>query len=277
MRLRVDHQTRFQFGAPTRSIIQSLRLNPRNHEGQHVADWRIDVDADCRLKESEDAFGNWTHMLSAEGPLDTLQIAIGGEVEIFDTAGVLREAAERLPVDLFLRDTRLTSADKGLRDFADATAGHESETLSKLHALLDQIHTTFKVESGSHADTHKLADVVAARAGTSADLAHVFIAAARHFAVPARCVGGYCLDRQGEGSKPQELTSAQSMSLHLWAEAHVSGIGWIGFDPSCGYCPRDTHVRVAVGLDGLGASPIRCAGNSGSNDTVDSKIFITAV
>ncbi len=36
---------------------------------------------------------------------------------------------------------------------------------------------------------------------------------------------------------------------HAWAEAHVDGYGWIGFDCANGLCPIDTHVRIAVGLD----------------------------
>lgn len=275
MRLSVRHDTHFRYAAPNRGIIQSLRLHPRNHEGQHVAGWRIDVDADCRLKETEDAFGNWTHMFSFEGPLHRMHIQVSGQVEIFDTAGVLRETAERLPTELFLRETRLTSADKDLRSFAEETAGRHSDALSRLHVLLDHMFATFKVVSGGHADTPKLGDVVAARYGTAADLAHVFIAAARHLAIPARCVSGYCLERQGKDSDPSDLTSPQSLNLHVWAEAYVHGIGWIGFDPCCGFCPRDTHVRVSVGLDGLGSAPVRCARASGSGDTVDSKILIT--
>ena len=29
------------------------------------------------------------------------------------------------------------------------------------------------------------------------------------------------------------------------------------FDPANGICPTDAHVRVAIGLDSLGAAPIR--------------------
>ena len=34
-------------------------------------------------------------------------------------------------------------------------------------------------------------------------------------------------------------------------------LGWIAFDAANGMCATDAHVRVAVGLDYLGASPLR--------------------
>ena len=45
--------------------------------------------------------------------------------------------------------------------------------------------------------------------------------------------------------------------LRAWTEAFVPDLGWVGFDPSIGYCPTDAHVRIAIGLDALGAAPMR--------------------
>ena len=37
----------------------------------------------------------------------------------------------------------------------------------------------------------------------------------------------------------------------------MENLGWVGFDPTHGVCPGEAHVRVAIGLDYLGASPVR--------------------
>ena len=66
MRIRISHETRYRYDTPPTGVIQTLRLTPRNHDGQFVVDWRIDVSADCRLDEHEDAFGNITHTFTAE-------------------------------------------------------------------------------------------------------------------------------------------------------------------------------------------------------------------
>jgi hypothetical protein len=55
--------------------------------------------------------------------------------------------------------------------------------------------------------------------------------------VPARYVSGYLMmDDRIE----QEAT-------HAWAEAHVEGLGWVGFDMSNGISPDPRYVRVATG------------------------------
>ena len=47
MRIRISHETVYRYEEPARSVIQTLRLTPRNHEGQYVENWRIDVSENC--------------------------------------------------------------------------------------------------------------------------------------------------------------------------------------------------------------------------------------
>src|SRR5438132_7338687 len=111
MRICVSHQTTYRYDAPAGSVIQMLRLTPRNHEGQYVAHWRIDVSADCRLDQHEDAFGNIAHAFTADGPFSELNVLVEGEVETRDTEGVVCGAVERFPPSLYLRRPDLTTAD----------------------------------------------------------------------------------------------------------------------------------------------------------------------
>ena len=93
MRIRISHATTYRYDAPPTGVIQMLRLTPRNHDGQYVVSWRIDLSEDCLLHQHEDAFGNITHSFTAEGPFRELSVAVEGEVETQDTAG--RRAAAR--------------------------------------------------------------------------------------------------------------------------------------------------------------------------------------
>jgi transglutaminase-like putative cysteine protease len=97
MRLRIAHSIVRRYDPPATSAIQVLRLTPRNHEGQYVIDGRIDVSADARLVGHEDAFGNLTHVFTADGPLEELSVTVDGEVETQDTDGLIRGAVERFP------------------------------------------------------------------------------------------------------------------------------------------------------------------------------------
>jgi len=67
MRIRISHESIYRYDAPVAGVIQTLRLTPRNHDGQYVARWRIDVSPDAQLAMREDAFGNITHVFNAAG------------------------------------------------------------------------------------------------------------------------------------------------------------------------------------------------------------------
>src|SRR5205807_8178601 len=97
MRIRVSHLTTYRYDTPATSVIQTLRLTPRNHDGQYVTRWRIDVSTDCWLHQHEDAFGNITHAFTADGPFQELAVTAEGEVETRDTEGIILGSVERFP------------------------------------------------------------------------------------------------------------------------------------------------------------------------------------
>jgi transglutaminase-like putative cysteine protease len=264
MRIRISHVTSYQYDTPTHGVIQTLRLTPRNHDGQFVADWRIDVSEDCRLDVHEDAFGNITHTFSADGPFGELTVHVEGEVDVQDTAGIVRGAVERFPPSLFLRATPLTAADEAIADFARA-ARTGDDALATLHALLAQVHRDMTYDTDPTNTGTTAAEAFALKRGVCQDLTHVFIAAARHLGIAARYVGGYF--RRSDGVVDQEAG-------HAWAEAHVPAIGWTAFDPANGVCATDSHVRVAVGLDYLGAAPVRGTRYGGGTESMAVKVHV---
>jgi transglutaminase-like putative cysteine protease len=260
MRIRVSHLTTYSYGTPAGSVIQMLRLTPRNHDGQHVAHWRIDVSADCRLDQHEDAFGNIAHAFTAEGPFSELRVLVEGEAETRDTQGIVRGAVERFPASMFLRETLLTRPDDAIAAFAEAareTAG--DNTLALLHLVLERLHGEMVYDADPTQTATTAAEAFALKRGVCQDLTHIFIAAARSLGIPARYVGGYF--HRGDGVTEQDAG-------HAWAEAFVPGLGWIAFDTANGICATDAHVRVAVGLDYLGAAPVRGMRYGGSGETL---------
>jgi transglutaminase-like putative cysteine protease len=249
MRIRVSHETVYRYHEPPKGVIQTLRMTPRNHDGQYVVDWRIDASADCRLDAQEDAFGNITHTFNADGPLDSLRLLVEGEVETQDSHGVVRGTIEHFPASLFLRTTPLTTPDAAIAAFAhDVAAGGGADGLGLMHALLARVHQEIVFDTDpTHAAT-TAAEAFALKRGVCQDLTHVFIAAARELGVPARYVSGYFHRADGV---------VRQAAGHAWAEAHVPDFGWVAFDATNGICATDAHIRVAVGLDYLGAAPVR--------------------
>src|ERR1700676_4170736 len=141
MRLSISHKTTYHYEPPATRVIQILRLTPRNYDGQYVANWRIDVSADCRLDQHEDAFGNITHAFAADGPLPELSLLVEGEIETRDGQGVVRDAVEGFPPSLFLRETALTACDPDIAAFAAGLRKSDgNDPLKVLHRLLDRLH-----------------------------------------------------------------------------------------------------------------------------------------
>jgi transglutaminase-like putative cysteine protease len=243
-----------------------LRLTPRNHDGQYVARWRIDVSTDCRLDQHEDAFGNLTHAFSTEGPCSELAVRVEGEVETRDTQGIVRGTVERFPPSLYLRTTALTTPDAEIAAFAAASRdAADGNVLNLLHHMLERLHDDMVYDINPTQPGTTAAQAFALKRGVCQDLTHIFIAAARSLAIPARYISGYF--RRDDGVHEQQAG-------HAWAEALVPELGWVAFDPANGLCATDAHVRVAVGLDYLGAAPLRGTRYGGGGEVLSVKVRV---
>ena len=268
MRIRISHATTYHYETPPTGVTQLLRLTPRNHDGQYVVDWRIDISDDCLLHQHDDAFGNITHSFTADGPFDKLSITVDGEVETQDTNGLVNGAIERFPPALFLRETDLTHADAAICEFAEMArinAGKDVDTLALLHELLNSLNREITFDTSPTVVATTAAEAFKLRRGVCQDLTHIFIAAARQLGVPARYIGGHFYRADG--------VTAQDAG-HAWVEAHIENLGWVGFDPTNGISTTDAHVRVAAGLDYLGSAPVRGTRYGGSGETLNVAVHV---
>jgi transglutaminase-like putative cysteine protease len=260
MRIYVTHETRYRYDEPVTRVIQALRVTPRPHQGQHIVNWRIEVSQDCKLDAYEDSFGNLMHAFSADGPLDEFRVLVAGEVETQDTHGIVRGAVERFPPSLFLRETALTQPDHAILEFARALgASHAADRLDLLHTLLRALHADVTYDTDPTHPATTAADAFSLRRGVCQDLAHIFIAAARSLAIPSRYVSGYLYRNDG--------VTAQRAG-HAWVESFIPDLGWVAFDPTHKICATDAYVRIAIGLDYLGAAPVRGARAGGDGETL---------
>ena len=259
MRLRIAHTTTYRYEPAASGVIQILRMTPGSHDGQYVADWQIDVSTDSRLDTHEDAFGNVTHVLT-HGSISDLTIHCEGLIETHDTGGVLKGTDERFPPSLFLRPTPLTDLNPAMTAFVrEMRAEAGSDVLGFLHALMVQVYEHMTFDEDPTNSTTSASEAFALKRGVCQDYAHILIACARAGGVPARFVSGHFLRSDG---------MVNQQAGHAWAEAFVPDLGWIGFDAANGICTTDAHARVAIGLDYLGAAPVRGTRYGGGNETL---------
>jgi len=266
MRIRITHATTYRYDTPPKVVTQLLRLTPRNHDGQYICSWRVDLSQDCLLHQHEDAFGNIAHAFTAEGPFAELSVAVEGEVETQDTHGLVSGAVERFPPGMYLRETELTQADAAIKELANSTrADTDGDTLALLHNLLNALNREIVFDTDPTHVATTAAEAFALRRGVCQDLTHIFIAAARELGVPARYIGGHFYRVDG--------VTAQDAG-HAWAEAYIENLGWVGFDATNGISTTDAHVRVAMGLDYLGAAPVRGTRFGGAGETLTVAVHV---
>ena len=94
------------------------------------------------------------------------------------------------------------------------------------------------------------------------------VAVARLRDLSARYVSGY-LHSTTEGEAHE--------AAHAWAEIHVPGLGWIGFDPANQCCPDERYVRLGSGLDASDAAPIRGIAAGQGIETMDVAVNVEEV
>lgn len=244
MRISIRHTTHYGYDGRGSFAVQRLRLTPTHNRAQVVRAWSIQAKGIEHAASYVDGFGNPVHLITHCKPYDELTIVAEGDVHTVDTGGVVGNIEEVANPRLFLKPTALTRSSPEIEAMAKETQA--PTPLGRLHELLGMIAARVAYDTGATGSNTTAAQAYAAGQGVCQDHAHIFIAAARQLDVPARYVTGYLL--------LEEETNAAAH--HAWAEAFISNLGWVGFDPANDICPTDRYVRLACGFDAAAAAPI---------------------
>ncbi|WP_137136192.1 transglutaminase family protein [Rhizobium sp. FKY42] len=262
MRLKISHTTEYLYEEPVAYALQRLRLHPQSSHIQTVLHWSLSVEGAKVEAGYNDQFGNRVDLVSIEGGEHTIRIIATGEVETIDRAGVLGPHHGFVPLWLYLRETERTKPGKLVKELARGVTG-DSE-LAQMHALMEMIHASVEYKPGSTSSETTAEEALEAKAGVCQDHAHIFVSAARHLKLPARYVSGYLMmeDR------------IEQAATHAWAEVHIPGLGWVGFDAANKICPDERYVRIASGLCYSDAAPVSGMriGSAGENLTVTLRV-----
>lgn len=246
MQLQISHSTQYTYDQPVDYALQKVRLRPLSSTMQEVAQWSVDVTGGKIEASYLDHYGNHTDLVSTDPGATSITIKAGGTVRTNDTSGILGPVYGRAPLWHFRQSTALTAPGPAIRGLA-RIIGRSDDTLSNLHALSEAILAAAPYEFGlTHSDT-TAEQALAGGRGVCQDHAQIFAAAARVAGIPARYVSGYLMINE----------QVDQDASHAWAEAHLDGLGWVGFDVSNGVSPDEKYVRIASGRDARDASPIK--------------------
>lgn len=278
MKLSVLHKTIYRYGEPARSVLQSQRLQPSVFDGQQVADWSVTTGKGVRGAEFRDGAGDQTWLVYVPGPVDTVTVEVRGTVMTTDLAGVLRGYREKVPPMAYLRPTRATRVDLALEEMARGTVAgiDKAAELDRAHALSSAVAEAIAYTPDA-TDAHTTAaEALAGGAGVCQDHAHALIAMARTLDIPARYVAGYLFAGEADATHPDPVRVGAQAS-HAWAELHVDGLGWVGFDAANNCCPDDRYIRLCSGFDAFDAAPIRGLAMGRSEEALEVAVAVEAV
>ncbi|MFD1912394.1 transglutaminase family protein [Halodurantibacterium flavum] len=265
MILTVEHVTTYRYDLPVRGVVQSHRLTPSSYEGQSVLAWDISVSDSLAGGGFRDGAGDWVQGCSVPGPVSQIEVRVSGTVETRDLAGVLRGYRETVPPMAYLRDTLVTRCDVALVELGRDAARAGRDPLDRAHRLATAVAAAI-IYDPSTTDAHTTAaEALALGSGVCQDHTHALLAIARNEGIPARYVSGY-LHADAEGV-PHE-------AAHAWAELHVEGLGWVGFDAANNCCPDERYIRLGSGLDAREAAPIRGTARGGGQEHLDVTVAV---
>ena len=246
MRLSIAHTTRYVYDAPVPYGMQQVRLTPKTRPAQKVVDWSIDIDGGEPALQFEDQHRNTVLLVVMEEGREEITIRCRGEVETTSNAGVMGEHRGYAPLWYFKRETDLTEPGAGVQALVQNVAGLKGDAIAQLHELSQEVSRRVAYEPGqTHVRTTAELALQQAK-GVCQDHVHVFLSGARLLGHPARYVSGYLMM---DDRVDQDAT-------HAWAEVHVEGLGWVGFDVSNAISPDERYVCAATGLDYLEAAPV---------------------
>ncbi len=246
MRLHIRHETIYTYDSLVQNSIQYIRLTPRNTPQQRVHEWRLDTPGE--VSQMTDGFGNPVVVMTLDHAVTDITLVAEGIVDL--TGKPLTKNDSPFPPQVFLRQTRLTEADRALKDFVQPYPGNKRGLIRLMKDLRERV----EFMPGATTVTHSASEAFSLGAGVCQDHTHIFLACCRHIGVPARYVSGYI-----------HSSNDDHVATHAWAEAWI-GSNWHTFDVVNTLNVAESHIKLAVGLDYLDAAPVRGVRSGGGTE-----------
>jgi len=264
----IEHCSTYNYTAERTSCVMSLCLMPLSNSKQRVEAFELIIDPLTQPIPFEDFLGNACHLINIHQPHTEVSIRskslvclkdnpnkdsvhsqlqnptyeLGGYADYWDYEQPTARTAWSEKVEAFLEEQNLSQDD---------------DTYGSLYRLEQGIYDALRYTPQSTTVDTMIDEVLVQRAGVCQDFAHLMIAVARHWNIPARYVMGYlCSDAQ---------PVANAQATHAWVECLIQDRGWVCFDPTNPTLRDSGYITVAHGRDFEDVCPTKGV-NIGSGD-----------
>ena len=266
----IRHVTTYSYESPVSFARCSLRLEPKNGDGQQLISHGVEIkplplDRTVRT----DFFGIRTESIVIESAHRVLRIDARSRVDVARATPSrdmesppweqVREAAfasnalmASSPVG-YLFASPLVPVLSPITDYAAASFAAGGGIFVAAADLMQRINHDFVYDSKATEISTPLRDVFAKRRGVCQDFAHIMIAGLRGLGLPAAYVSGYLRTTPPPGRPRLQGADATHAWVSVWCGEEI---GWMGFDPTNDLVIGNDHVVLAVGRDYTDVSPV---------------------
>lgn len=281
MRIRIRHETRYDYGAPVLLLPQRLRLRPREGPELTVLRHDLQVSPTARPRWSLDADGNAVASCWFEGLTRRFAVVLEAEVRTIATDAfdfVLDDGAVDLPIRLsapersalapFVAPRTPPRGRPGVAALAaEVRAATGPSTVAFLVAACRAVHERTTWIRRPRGRARPASITLAARRGACRDTAVLLAEVFRSVGLPARFVSGYAVVPIADAGH----------DLHAWTEVYLPGAGWRGFDPTRGLAVDERYVPLAASATPEGAAPIAGGFVGGKGATMTASVAVQQV
>ena len=264
VRYEIEHISRYSYAAPVQQCVMLLCLEPRQGRGQRLIDFEIETQPPANLNRETDCFGNTRHLLDLHETHQILEITTRSTVEVASAPPLparlhtgaweeIRSHRESCANWDFTHSSALVRPSPTLTEFVNRHGIEPGDDpLESLLQLSHTLHDCLQYIPGSTTAESTVEHIIETGRGVCQDYAHLMIAIARSWDIPARYVSGYL----NPTDQPDE--QAPSNATHAWVECRLPELGWVGFDPTNqSFAGEGGKVHIAVGRDYRDVSPTR--------------------
>ena len=279
MRLRITHDTRYEYEPAVQTALHVAHLVPPPTRCQERAESRLEVDpTPATLTETLDIYRNVRAFFEVDAAHDHLHVRATSLVNTWapepvdsqlgwdavQDAFVYRRGAQWHPAAEFIYPSIHVHPGALFADYARPSFAPGRPLIDAARELMQRVHAEFTYRADSTEINTPAAVALERRMGVCQDFSHVMLACLRSLGLPARYVSGYLLTQPPPGM-PRLVGSDAS---HAWVSvflpdvaARAGGHGWYDLDPTnCrdGWgSPGEDFIRLAVGRDYADISPMR--------------------
>ncbi len=259
-RLRVAHETRFDYDAPARASYNELRLTPRSELRQTVLESRVVTLPAAPQYSYVDYWGTQVvafnvdrahEVLTITGSclVDTQRADVPEDCSWEEVGHASTTMADHMSHHLY------TSPGPELWELAQGLRAESP--LETAHRIIGTTHDALRYMRGVTSVHTSANEAYADGAGVCQDFAHLALAMAKAVGLPARYVSGY-FHPEADASIGEEVTGESHAWIELWTGR------WWGHDTTNDCRVGERHVAVGRGRDYGDVPPVKgiYAGNA---------------